>query len=141
MLKTSPFNVGDKVRCTSDYHSGGGLQVNKVYTVHHVRLNSIGKVVVRLVETGHVHWNVSRFTKVADAEPEEQEQGVGEFILILFKDGKLLPATKPRVYTSARQAKRVACEMAERHAGHTFRVFKAVAEADAPPSKASYRQV
>jgi hypothetical protein len=46
-----------------------------------------------------------------------------EYILILFKDGKYLPSTEPKVYKSTAQAKRVAREMTERHGGE-FRVMK-----------------
>lgn len=55
-----------------------------------------------------------------------------EYILILFKDGKYLPSTEPKVYKSEAQAKRVARDMTERHGGE-FRVMKLVGVSKAKP--------
>lgn len=74
------------------------------------------------VEGGYIYWicneDVERVSTPATFAPIPEE-----YILILFKDGKYLPATEPRVYKSEAQAKRVARDMTERHGGE-FRVMK-----------------
>ncbi len=51
------------------------------------------------------------------------------FILVLKKGSTYLPATEPKTYTSEAQAKAVAAEMAEKHPGKEFVIFKAVGRA------------
>jgi hypothetical protein len=60
-----------------------------------------------------------------------------KWILILRNaDGSLAPAEKPREYTTKKQASRVARDMAERHPGMAFELFKRCAIAKAPDPKA-----
>jgi hypothetical protein len=55
-----------------------------------------------------------------------------QFILIVESNGRLEPASRPRVYKSEEQARAVAQSMAEKNPGSKFYIFKAVGEAEAP---------
>jgi hypothetical protein len=66
-----------------------------------------------------------RFKKVEKDEP-------GTYIICVVRDGAFAPNTKPKVYTSLRQAKHVAQVMAERCSGERFVVMKSVGHSEVP---------
>ncbi|NPU64616.1 hypothetical protein HL667_06365 [Bradyrhizobium sp. 83012] len=77
--------------------------------------------------------HIGRFTRLG-----AEEIRVGTYVIMLYKDGKLMPAPNPKVYTSDVQANKIAELMAAKHGG-TFQVFKATGEFTMPVAKPTYR--
>lgn len=76
----------------------------------------------------------TRFEKVHG--PEEIK--IGKYIISLEREGELLPAEKPRQYSSDAQALKVAEQMAAKHGGK-FLIFKAIGEYEMPIAKPAFR--
>lgn len=54
-----------------------------------------------------------------------------DHVVMLYEDGKYLPASEPKVYRSDRQAMHVAKSMSKKHGGK-FVAFRAIGEAELP---------
>jgi hypothetical protein len=78
----------------------------------------------------------TRFEKVAGAD----EIKIGKYIISLERGGDLLPAEKPRTYSSDAQALKVAEQMAAKHGGK-FLIFKAIGEYEMPVAKPTFRSL
>lgn len=63
---------------------------------------------------------------------------IGKYIISLERNGELLPAARPRQYSSDAQALKVAEHMAAKHGGK-FVVFRAVGEYEMPTLKPTFR--
>jgi hypothetical protein len=135
------FRVGDVVLVKDD--SNNNLS-------NRLRLH-LGKTLeVTHVDTEYVHfanpigggWDKGRFSLVTAVEDKvaapasEPKHGVGQYILIVMKNGKPAPSTAPRIYTSWRQAKAVGMSLADDHKSETFVIFKKIAEVSASESDA-----
>lgn len=115
------FKTDDKVRIKERHHAFAG----SIGTVVEDRgsLHSIYPVIVRKPDGGNEPFAYDDLERVEDVPVPE----AGIFIVVVEKDGKLAPATTPKVYGTDRQAKHVADDMAKRHGGK-FLVFRATYE-------------
>lgn len=122
----SNLKVGDKVMRKKEYLGYSFLDDAGPFTVTAVTSSGLEISLNRPPANWNVrdHWNAKYFDKI------EEVEGADEYILILKgSDGKLKPASNPRVYSSEAQAKAVAVSMAEKHPGQEFLIFKAVGKA------------
>lgn len=122
------YKVGDYVVRKTDRRSSDWWRSNpgpfKVVSLGHDGGSALVgfDVPVGNIQVSH-SWDADNFTK-ADAPAEK-----GEYILILKENGKLKPASVPRVYSTEAQAKAVAASMAEKNPGSEFLIYKAVGKA------------
>jgi len=79
-------------------------------------------------EYGSMNWDADRFEKYV--EPVKPKPATPDTYILVLKDaGVFKPNTKPRTYSTEAQAKRVAADMAVKHPGQEFVIFKAVGKA------------
>jgi hypothetical protein len=76
--------------------------------------------------SAHNEWLVNRNEVEKIKEEAVSEEGI--YIVVVKQYGKLAPAAEPRTYKTAKQANKVAEEMAKTHGGK-FYAFKATFEA------------
>jgi hypothetical protein len=122
MIDNAPFKVGDKVKCIKE---GSGVLLGETYEITNIKKYSWDSDWLVKVAGQPTEKYAKRFVKVDASAANE----TGTYILISQEGGKFLPAANPKVYTSQKQAKRVALDMAEKHPGTEFFVFKATAKA------------
>jgi len=127
------FKAGDKVRVIDNDHADQTFNIGDEFVVDMVNDEYIWIVppTDRKVPAGG--WLHERFEVI----PPEDARGT-YVIMVTGADGKYAPAKHPRVYTTQKQAKRVALAMAEGHPGNRFAVFKRMAEAYTPKSETTY---
>lgn len=132
MTSKTTFKVGDIIRRKKIHSTGSFHHDQGPFKIVAITPNDKGTTAVTLdripdqaiLKTAD-GWALDYF-ELVEAAPVK-----GEFIILLNQGTKLAPATNPRSYTSEAQAKAVAAEMAEKHPGQEFLIFKAVGKAKA----------
>jgi hypothetical protein len=115
------WKPGDRVVCLDTLGAAGWLNLGEEYIIHSIHLKNGTDIILK----GQVmSWMKKRFRRV--------RKNAESFVLILKESGVLKPSLEPKVYVSEKQAKFVAQEMAAKHPGSTFIIFKAYGEASAP---------
>ena len=125
----APFKIGDKVRRLK--HGNVGMKVGDVGVVERLTKSQYGSPawLIKLEGKVGLH-NATNLELVKDeVAPAVPEHGVGEYILIVMRNGKLAPSIAPKVYSSWAQAKAVSHQMAANNPGEQFVIFKKIAEA------------
>lgn len=69
----------------------------------------------------------------------EVNLNTGDYVIMLYEDGKYKPSENPKVLKSERQALHVAKSMSKQHGG-TFVAFKAIADATMPQIEPTVRK-
>ena len=130
------FNVGDKVKLSATYYSNPDYYFGPDWRdVTFTVLTTTAIDSITLKRDGFEmdpkwHFSAGHFELVKDeVAPAVPEHGVGEYILIVMRNGKLAPSIAPKVYSSWAQAKAVSHQMAANNPGEQFVIFKKIAEA------------
>jgi hypothetical protein len=128
-MKTFKFKVGDKVRFTDKCNKGwffgphtpyltGTIKAFTAASGYSYEVDVDGCNSWGFVDDGHIEL-------IKEVVPEE----TGTFIISLVEDGEYKPASIPKTYMTAAQARRVARKMAETRNAR-FAVFKLTGYAD-----------
>lgn len=131
------FKVGDIVRVIPSTAVSWRLRqiIGRDVEVSEVSSSGYG-IFIKGLDGGGV--SATRFELVRRPSPADEIK-VGTYIISLQKpDGTLLPAEKPKQYSSDEQADKIAKLMAKRHGGR-FVVFKAVSQYEMPVAEPVYR--